>query len=334
MAVAYARAQELCANIDDSTQLVPALWLLATFRLGRSEHAEVDKLCTRLLRLAQQAGDPALLALARLQVSPYYQGKFGLARRLLEEAVADDIAQQSFLAQQYGMAPAVVALAYLAECLWLLGFSEEAEQRSQQARELAEQVQHPMTTCYALGRSFWLAALKGDVEAARDFASRWRRVAEQYGLEVFALAAQFFEHWAAVLQGDPSVDRIAQMQQAMEAYRATGTLLNITAFLVFFAQACGVAGDIARGLQAVNASLVLAEETGERWFQAEAYRVKGTLLRLQASEQPQPADALKAALVCFEQARQTAEQQGAQSFALRAMKEMASSTTEEAVAIK
>ncbi len=327
MAVAYARAQELCANLDDSAQLVPALWLLAIFRAGRSEHAEVDKLCARLLRLAQQAGDPDLLALARLQVSPFYQGKFVQARRLLEEAAAEtNVAQQHRLAQQYGMAPAVVARAYLAECLWLLGFPEEADQRGREARQLAEQIQHPMTTCYALGRSCWLAAVKGDVGAARDFASRWRRVAEQYGLEVFAFAAQFSAHWAAVLQGDPPADRIAQMQQAMEAYRATGTLLNRTTFLVLFAQACGVAGEIARGLAAVNESLALGEQTGELWIQAEAYRVKGTLLRLQASEQPQPAEAFKDARACFEQARQTAEQQGARSLVLRAMKEIASST--------
>ncbi len=324
MATAYARAQELCANLDDNAQLIPALWLLATFRLGRSEHAEVDNLVARLFALAQQANDPDLLVLSRLQVSPFYQGKFSLARRLLEDAcAAPDVAQQRRLAQQYGMAPAVVGRAYLAECLWILGFPEEADQRGREARELAEQVQHPMIRCYALGRSCWLAALKGDVEAARDFASRWRRVAEQYGLEVFALAAQFFTHWAAVLQGDPPVAHIAQMQQAMEAYRATGTLLNITAFLVFFAQACGVAGEIARGLAAVNESLALAEQTGELWFQAEAYRVKGALLRLQAGEQTQSAAAFKAAHVCFEQARQTAEQQGAQSFALRAMEELA-----------
>lgn len=319
MAVAYARAQELCANIDDSTQLVPALWLLATFRLGRSEHAEVDKLCARLLRLAQQAGDPDLLALARLQASPFYQGQFILARQRLEEAcAAPDEAQQRRLAQQFGMAPAVVALAYLAECLWILGFPEEADQRGREARKLAEQIQHPLTTCYALGRFCWLAATKGDVEAAGDFASRWRRVAEQYGLEVFALAAQFSEDWAAVLQGDPSVACIAQMQQAMDAYRATGTLLNRTTFLVFFAQACAVAGEIARGLAAVDESLALGEQTGELWFQSQAYRIKGKLLQMEARNQAQPAAILQDAATCFVLARQTAEQQGAVALAQRA----------------
>lgn len=324
MAVAYARAQELCANIDDSAQLIPALWLLATFRLGRSEHAEVDKLCTRLLRLAQQAGDPALLTLAHLQVSPYYQGKFSLARRLLEEAGEGDMTQQPLLAQQYGMAPAAVALAYLAECLWLLGFTGEAEQRNQQAHKLAEQVKHPMTTCYVLGRSCWLAAMKGDFEAVCAYAETLYQAAQPYGFNNYVLAARFFIQWATVMRGTPPIDSLAQMQQAMATYRATGTLLNQTAFLVFFAQACGVAGEIARGLAAVDESLALGEQTGELWIQAEAYRVKGTLLRLQAREQPRPADALKAANVCFEQAREIAEKQGAQSFALRALKEMTS----------
>ena len=113
------------------------------------------------------------------------------------------------------------------------------------------------------------------------------------------------------------------MQQAMDTYRATGTLLNHSAFLVFFAQACSVVREIARGLTAVNESLTLGGQTGELWFQAEAHRVKGVLLRLQARKEPQPADAFKTAWACFEKACQIADQQGAQSLALRAMKEMA-----------
>lgn len=334
MAAAYARAQELCARIDDSAQLIPALWLLATFHLGRSEHAEVDKLVARLFRLAQQAGDPDLLALARFQGSPFYQGKFTLARRLLEEAsAAPDVAQQRRLAQQYGMAPAVVALAYLGGCLWLLGLPEEADQRNQEALKLAEQVQHPLTSCYVLSRSCWLAAVKGSFEAVRAYAEKLYQAAEPYSFNNFVLAARFFRHWTAVHTTPPRAEDIEQMHQAIEAYRTTGTTLNRTAFLVLFAEACGKAGQIAHGLEAVNASLALAEQTGERWFQAEAYRVKGTLLRLQAREKPQPAAAFKDALACFEQARQTAEQQGAQSLALRAMKEMASSTAEEEVGV-
>jgi len=310
MAVAYARAQELCANLDNNDQLIPVLWLLATYHLGRSEHAEVDKLVTRLVDLAQQADDPDLLALARLQVSPFYQGQFVAARQLLERASEwPDLAQQRRLVRQYGMAPAVVALAYLAECLWLLGFPEEAEQRSREARELAEQVQHPMATCYAISRSCWLAAMRGEMAAVRAYADRLHQVAQPYGLHNFVLAARFFQHWTAVHTTPPLAEDIEQMHQAMEAYRATGTTLNCTAFLVFFAEACGKAGQIARGLAAVEESLLLAEQTGELWFQAAAWRVKGELLTLQAGHGVASA-AIPGAAACFGMARQAAAQQG------------------------
>lgn len=314
MAAAYARAQELCETIDDHAQLIPALWLLATFRLGRSEHAEVDKLVERLVRLAEQAGDPDLLILAGLQVSPFYRGKFAEARRLLERAsTVWDVKQQRTLALQYGMAPAVVALAYLAECLWLLGFSGESGRRMQEARELAEQVQHPMAACYALGRSCWLDALQGQLEGVRGHAAALAQVAQKFGLENFTLAARFWEHWAANRGGAPTADGLEQMHQAMEEYRATGTVLNRTGFLAFFGQACGAAGQIARGLAAVDESLALAEQTGELWFQAEALRIKGELLCLQVGNRAEPEASLREAEACFERARQVARQQGAKS---------------------
>lgn len=276
MATAYARAQELCETIDDHAQLIPALWLLGVYHLGRAEHAQVDRLTERLYRLAQQAGDPTLLALARLQVSPFYQGRFGEARRILDRATAaPELEQQRQLALRYGMAPAAVGLAYLSVCLWVMGFPDQAERRMQEARELAERVHHPMTSCYAVGRSCWLAAMKGELEEVRRWAAAWDSVAQEFRIENFILAARFFTHWAAVQGGAAAAERIDAMHQAIEAYRATGTVLNRTAFLALFAQACATAGEIACGMGAVGESLALAQETSELWFQAEALRVKG-----------------------------------------------------------
>ena len=65
------------------------------------------------------------------------------------------------------MPPAVVGLAYLAECLCLLGFPDLACRRMKDARDLAKQVQLPMAFCYSQGRSCWLAALLGDLGPVR-----------------------------------------------------------------------------------------------------------------------------------------------------------------------
>ena len=45
----YQHAEELCYKLSDDARLVPALWLLAVYRLGRSEHHQVDRLVERLV---------------------------------------------------------------------------------------------------------------------------------------------------------------------------------------------------------------------------------------------------------------------------------------------
>jgi DNA-binding SARP family transcriptional activator/predicted ATPase len=313
MAVAYERAQELCQYISDHSQLIPALWLLSVYRLGRSEHTEVDLLVARLFRLAQQASNPDLLSLASLQVSPFYQGKFSLAKKVLERvSTSNDLNQQCNLAQQYGMAPAVVGPAYLAECLWFLGFPIQADQYSMEARELAEAIKHPMTSCYAISRSCWLAASKADLEQLHDQSEKLYRITQRYGFKNFEFAAVFFENWAQVQSGMSATGRLEKMYRLIEAYHATGTVLNRTAFLVLFGLACAKAGQIKRGLVAVNNSIGLAEKTGELWYQAEAYRVKGELLARHETD-------ISKAENCFLTAHQIANQQGAKMLELRAV---------------
>ena len=317
LAVAYARAQELCEGIDDGAQLIPVLWMLAVFRLGRSEHAAVNLLSERMRRLARSTGDAALLALTSLHVSPFYQGRFAEARHELQEAAATpDAALQGHLAQRFGMAPAVVALAYLAECSWLLDLPHESERQAGEARALAERIGHPMTTCYALGRACWLAAMRGDGEANRVLAAELHAAASGFGLENFVLAASFFTYRASLLAGASTA--VTPMHEVVERYHATGTSLNRTAFLVYLAQACGEVGDVARGLAASDASLAAAERSGELWFQAEAWRTKGELLRRHARGHPDRERIERAARACLVTARLTARRQGALALERRA----------------
>ncbi len=312
MAKVYERAQELCQHIGDNAKLIPALWQLATFRLGRSEHAECDRLVERLYRLAQQTSDPIWLALASLQVSPFYQGKFMEAKEILARAGSfRDVDRQRSLAQQFGMAPAVTGLAYLAECLWFLGFPSQAQQTILDARKLAEQIKHPLSSCYVFGRSNFLFASNRDFDALLDQSPRLFRVSQRYGFKNFEFASVFFENWAKVMSGMSSGMVIDKMWRMLDAYIATGTVLNRTAFLVLFAEACAKNGQLERGLNALNESIELAGKTGELWYQAEAFRMKGELLTRYNKVN------LDEAENCFLTAQRIASQQAARMLELR-----------------
>ena len=104
---------------------------------------------------------------------------------------------------------------------------------------------------------------------------------------------------------------IGKMQHMLDAYKATGTILNRSAFLTLYAEACGKTGQFERGLDALTESMELAEKTGELWYQAEAFRVKGELLAQHPGKEEE-------AESCFLTARNIAHKQTARMLELRA----------------
>lgn len=311
----YQQVEALCHNLTDDARLVPALWLLAVYRLARAEHAAVDRLVERFYSLAQKLGSPDLLCLADLQVSPLYQGRLAEARQLLSRASQPrDIAQQCSLAYRFGMAPSVVALSYLSHCSWLMGDEAEAARAGQLALELAAEVDVPMTTCYALGRAAWQHALVGEAEATRFHAEKLLHITLQHKFRNYELGARFLLAWADVQTGREASVQVEPMFQAMQEYLGMGTVLNRTAFLILFAQVCRQAGQLERAMSVLDEAIEVGEQTGERWLEAEAYRLKGALLLQTGQDEA----VLNLAEQCFESARQVARKQGATVLEARA----------------
>ena len=81
--------------------------------------------------------------------------------------------------------------------------------------------------------------------------------------------------------------------------------------------AYGKAGQTAEGLVALEEALALVHKNAERWFEAEIYRLKGELLRKQATPSEPEAES------CFHQALAIARRQQAKSLELRAATSLA-----------
>ena len=319
MEKAYTRAQELCLNIDDVSQLHPAIWLLATFRLGRSEHAEVDRLVARLVEITEKSNDPALQAMAPIQVSLLYQGRLKEAQKILEKAEeVPDLNLQRSLTVRYGMAPAAIGLGYLCNCLWLLGYPDQAVEMDIKAQKLAMSIEHQLSLCYVISRSCWLSVLLGNKDDLQRQSHSLSEISHQYGFKNFELAAIFFQNLLELDYTNRRKQKIEAMQYTIQTYLNTGTILNRTGFLVFFSQACLLVGEISQGLNAINESIQLGEKTGELWFQAEAWRIKGELLLAKKKNVYLEKWKIKEAEICIRNSCQIAFQQKAKSFELRA----------------
>jgi predicted ATPase len=94
----------------------------------------------------------------------------------------------------------------------------------------------------------------------------------------------------------------------MAAFRDTGAELGWPNYLLLLAQAYAKVGKIDQGLAALAEAFETVDQCGDRWCEAELYRVEGELLLQTKAEAEQ----------CFWQAIEIARRQQAKSLELRA----------------
>jgi predicted ATPase len=110
---------------------------------------------------------------------------------------------------------------------------------------------------------------------------------------------------------------IAQIQEGLAAYRATGAELWRPCYLCLFAEACMETGRLDDGLSALTEALAAVDENEIRFYEAETHRLKGELLLKQDDSNAAEAQG------CFQRAIEIARNQSAKSWELRATMSLA-----------
>jgi predicted ATPase len=214
------------------------------------------------------------------------------------------------LAFLYGEDPGAGCYAYSAIALWFLGYPDQALTAMQATCTLARDLAHP----FSLGRALhWLAFLhlvRREAAAAQEQAEAVIALASAQGFPLWEALGTCWRGWALVMQGHRE-EGTTYIQQGMAAMEATGALGN-PVFLALLAEAYGHGGQADEGLRRLTEALATVGNTGERWWEAELYRLTGELLLRQAVPNIPQAEA------CLHQALAGARQQQARSWELRA----------------
>lgn len=109
---------------------------------------------------------------------------------------------------------------------------------------------------------------------------------------------------------------MAQMREGITAMHTFEADLARSRYLALLGEACGATGQIAEGLSLLAEALAFAEQSGERFFEAEIYRLRGELLLKSEAPQTEVEE-------CWRQAIAVAQKQGAKSLELRAAMSLA-----------
>lgn len=312
----YARARALCEQVNDSALLFPVLRGLWAFYEVRSELGKSQELAGHLLALGRRAQDSAQIVQAHqvFSVTTYCLGNPAATHEHVEQGVAlYDPTRHSSQAYIYGQDPGAVCLAFGAVALWLLGYPDQAVERSREAVALGQELGQPGTLALALHFDAVLKQYRREVLAVQASAEAAMAITTEHGLLFWLAGSRVMRGWALAQQG-ASTDGIALLRQGLTEWVSTGSNSQRTYFMALLAEALSTEGRIDDGLGVLAEALAMMHDTGESFYGAELHRLQGEfLLRQERTEV-----ACHEAEACFHRALTISQRQKAKSLELRA----------------
>jgi tetratricopeptide (TPR) repeat protein len=333
---AYTRAQELCQQLGDTPQLFRVLQALIAFRLMRAELQTARELGEQCLTLAPHLHEPALLLRAyySLGVTLLYLGELVPARAHLEQGIALSAEGPRRYDPRYVLAtPVADCHSEGAMALWLLGYPDQALQRSYEGLTLAQESSHPFSVVLALQWTARLHRVRREGHAAQEQAEAQITLSAEHGFPNYLAWGTIERGWALAEQGQGE-EGIAQICQGLAAQARR------PAYLVILAAAYEKTGLAAEGIRVAAEALAMADKSGERFYDPELYRLKGELLlrqlkiteakgksqksKIPSTQHLTPSTQAEAeAEACFLKAIDIARKQQAKSLELRATMSLA-----------
>jgi predicted ATPase len=313
----YRHVQQLCHQVGDASQVFPALYGLCLFHLVRGECETARQVGEQALGLARQTQTPDFLVLAHMLLGGtlFFCGALTAAREHLEQGLARyDSVRHHVLAVQYGDDPGVFCLTYLTFVLLLLGYPDQARERSTAAVAMARQLRHPFSRAIALVSAFVVHQFRGEGAAAQPWAEELLALATEQGFAHWQAEGMILRGWAIAHQGRGQEGR-EQLHQGLAAWRAMGAGLLQTYWLALLAETFWWADQYDEGLHTVAEALAIAAHNHEPYWDAHLYWLKGELLLAQHGPTPPLGDVE----ACFQQALAIAHSQQAKALELRAV---------------
>jgi len=314
----YSRAKDLSQEISDPVPKFRAIWGLWVCRLVRGQLAEARGLAESLLALAnrEQSSDLCVEAHRNLGTTYFWLGRFEEARtHLLTARALYDRNQHRSHALLYGQDPGITARIYLARTLWVLGEVEQAETLALEAIGMARELDHPFTLAFTLAFLSWVYSTFRNANRTLELTDEAIAVSTRYSFELGLAWATASRGWALAENGQ--AEGVERLISGLSATRATGASVNNTATLALLAELYLQKKRFSEGLATIEDAQKIALTQGERFWQAELFRLKGELLLGQSDR------SLKEAEQCFCKALEIARDQHAKMLELRAATSLA-----------
>ena len=307
------RLGELAERLGDDTAAIRARAARSAYLFVRGRIHDCEQLTRPLMGLAAEHPDQ----IGQLSVSRGWSltslGRLPEALEhfaLLEEQTA--VTEVSPL----GFPVRVMGLGWRAHALALVGCTRDAVASADAALALAEELDHPFSRAIACSYAALTHRLLGDQQRTVELGTRVREHCERYGFAYYGEWGRIFEGWAA--GGDEGESQVRAGLEGLAGQEA-GTRRPF--WLSLLAEVLIGRDQAERARQVLGEARAWAEESGDRWWLAELWRLEA---RLASDDEAGP---------LLDRALAIAAEQGAATLELRAALDRAQRPVEPVVDI-
>lgn len=281
----YSQALALCHAETPSQLRFSVLSGLTTFWIARGEFVRARELAEQCLALVCQMTSPPrqLQIQTLLGMICLYLGEPLRAQRYLEPGITlyETHSTQSDLAA-VGAESLVSCLAYTAVACWALGYPAQAGKRSAEALALARRYGRPSSLAPALHVACWVHRDRREVEATGMQVDTLTTLCRDYEIPFWLAWGQTSQGWVLSEQGEVA-EGIRLVEDSLAMLQAAGATGGLSDTLALLAEAYGKLGQLETGFALLTQALSCGTEKGERYYEAEIYRLRGELLLMQKS---------------------------------------------------
>jgi predicted ATPase/DNA-binding winged helix-turn-helix (wHTH) protein len=307
----WTRLGEIAESLGNSDFQIRALWGRWVTSITRWDKNALP-VAQKLYSVAKYSGDPSDIAMAErlLGTSLHWCGDQANARLHFERMLASkpSTARRSQRIR-FQFDQRIASRAYLARTYCLQGLPDTAMSAARTSVEEAQNLDHNLSLCQALGHAGCpIPLIIGDLAAADYFVAMQLKHAPRESFPAFYMAARSFLATLQIERGDLE-DGLSLLQTVLdEIHRAKANIYNPSK-MGTLAEALGRTGRTAAGLAAVEQALVHSYDSDELWSAPELLRIKGELTLQQGDS--------VGAEQCFENSLDLAALQGALWWQLR-----------------
>lgn len=272
------RIRYLSRKMGKSTP-VPVLRTLAISSLT-SGHLETSfEIGREILDQAQKKGNKIELVEAHyvLGAALDKQGEFIKAGECMQKVTDNfDPEQQQEHIRVYGQDPFVICKVRKALLLWKLGQKERANQMSSEAFDEARQLEHPFSLNYVNTIIAWMHTLQGNVKKTQKITKELIHSSTRYGFRLWQAFGKIFLG-STLSKHEQTEKGVSLIREGLAVMDQIDYIIDRPYVNSLLAEVLVRQKKYEEAILLMDTSLKKIEQTGDRWFEAEIYRLHGEI---------------------------------------------------------